>query len=99
MCVAASRRGGGLRWSHQVAVDDDVGLNDAFAGEDDVFGPEDGGAAGDLVARFLRVGSVRLGSWVEMGALGCGREGDGGHARSRCTLRERRVWAACLGIR
>ena len=37
-------------------------LDYAFAGEDDVFGAEDGGAAGDFVAGFLVV--VRL-RWVE----------------------------------
>jgi hypothetical protein len=34
-------------------VNDDVVLDHAFAGEDDVFGSEDRSAPGDLVARFL----------------------------------------------
>ena len=37
---------------------EDVVLDYAFAGEDDVFGAEDGGAAGDFVAGLLVV--VRL---------------------------------------
>ena len=37
-------------------MQDGVVLDDAFAGEDDVFGSEDGGAAGDFVACFLDYG-------------------------------------------
>jgi hypothetical protein len=40
-------------------VHEDVVLDYTFAGEDDVFGAEDGGAAGDFVAGFLVV-VVRL---------------------------------------
>lgn len=46
-------RGGG-GGADEVAVDDDVVLDYAFAREDDVFGAEDGGAAGDFVACFLQ---------------------------------------------
>jgi hypothetical protein len=37
----------------QVAVENGVALDHAFAGQCDVFGSEDGGAAGDFVAGFL----------------------------------------------
>ena len=46
---------------------EDVVLDYAFAGEDDVFGAEDGGAAGDFVAGFL--GVVRLGGLTGMGMV------------------------------
>jgi hypothetical protein len=48
-------------------VHEDVVLDYAFAGEDDVFGAEDGGAAGDFVAGFL--GVVRLDGLRGMGWL------------------------------
>jgi hypothetical protein len=48
-------------------VHEDVVLDYTFAGEDDVFGAEDGGAAGDFVAGFL--GVVRLDGLRGMGWL------------------------------
>jgi hypothetical protein len=74
---------GGAGGPHEVAVNHDVGLDDAFTGEDDVLGTEDRGAARDLVARFLG-GScqVNIVGWC------------GGSLRSQCIPRERRVWVA-----
>lgn len=86
---------GGARGPDKVAVDHDVGLDDAFAGEDDVFGPEDGGAAGDFVAGFLEGRRASVSRFcVVVGGL----DMDGlerADVRSQCILRARRVWEAC----
>lgn len=61
--VVVGRGGGGTR-SDEVAVNEDVVLDHAFAGEDYVFGAEDGGAAGDFVAGFLVVVRLKGMRWM-----------------------------------
>ena len=46
--------------AHEVAADDDVVLDDGLAGEDDVGGAVEEGAAGDFVASVLQRGGVAV---------------------------------------
>ena len=68
-------RGGGrdrgrlglLLLAHEVAADDDVVLDDGFAGQDDVWRAVEDGATGDLVAGVLDRGKVNTRSgWGEI---------------------------------
>jgi len=90
------RRRRRLEGAHQVAADDDFGLDDGLAAEDDVLRADDLGAARDFVAGVLRCAIVRRGvggAWEAKGGHdGNGWEGGNrGDLRSRCTP----LWALC----
>jgi hypothetical protein len=68
-------RGRGLL-THEVAADDNVVLDDGLAGEDDVGGAVEEGAAGDFVASVLQGGGVMVNMIIGREGLVEGR-GDG----------------------
>jgi hypothetical protein len=78
--------------AHKVAADDNIVLDDGLAGENDVRGAMEEGAAGDFVAGVLQRGGVTVRMVIGKGMV----ESHGWeNVQSRCIRRERRFSAAC----
>jgi hypothetical protein len=78
--------------AHEVAADDNIVLDDGLAGENDVRGAMEEGAAGDFVAGVLQRGGVTVRMVIGKGMV----ESHGWESvQSRCIRRERRFSAAC----